>query len=378
MTSPFQIVAESKECRARLGIFHTARGPVRTPVFMPVGTQGTIKAIESQVVSQMGAEIILANTYHLYLRPGVEVLKKAGGLHKFMGWGKAILTDSGGFQVMSLSPLRKVTDEGVEFRSHIDGSSHLFTPESVIRIQKVIGSDIIMPLDECISYPAEDALVRKAVERTYNWYVRSRKENDSGPDNKQSLFGIIQGGTSHILRKKSAFGLLDVGVEGLALGGLSVGEPKLLMLEVLEELIPNLPSELPRYFMGIGKPEDLFYCVERGIDMMDCVLPTRIARNGTIFSKKGRIVLKNACYKDDFSPPDPACSCPVCLKHTRAYLAHLFRADEILGPMLATIHNLYFMFTIMAEIRDAIGIGTYLAYQRIFFDNYFQGSPPLL
>lgn len=367
MSDHFKVIFESKECRGRLGRLNTSHGTVETPVFMPVGTQGTIKAIQSDLVAQMGAEIILANTYHLYLRPGMQVLKSAGGLHKFMVWDKAILTDSGGFQVMSLPSLRKISDEGVIFKSHIDGSTHLFTPELAIQIQETIGSDIIMPLDECIQFHAEEASIRQAMERTFNWYIRSKKAKTK---NNQLLFGIVQGGTIHALRQKASIELIDAGVDGLALGGLSVGEPKPLMLEVLEELVPYLPKELPRYFMGIGKPEDLFYCVERGIDMMDCVLPTRIARNGTIFSRNGRIVLKNACYKTDFNPPDQSCTCCVCEKYSRAYLAHLFRADEILGPMLATIHNLHFMLTIMKEIRHNIANETFIKYKNDFFSSF--------
>jgi len=322
---------------------------------MPVGTQATVKAVKTDTVKELGSEgvsILLSNTYHLYLRPGHEIIKEAGGLHRFMNWNGAILTDSGGFQVFSLGDLRKITEEGVSFRSHIDGSAHLFTPEKSVEVQNALGSDIIMAFDECAPYPADRSYVDKSLERTTRWLKRC-KEHHKNTEN-QSLFGIMQGGMYVDLRKKSAEQIVELDLPGYAIGGLSVGEPKSLMYEILDSSIDYLPENKPRYLMGVGSPDCLFEGVERGVDMFDCVLPTRIARNGTAFTSLGRVSIKNAKYERDFTPLDPNCNCDTCRNYSKAYLRHLFKANEILSSMLLSEHNIHFLVQTMEQIRHAI------------------------
>jgi queuine tRNA-ribosyltransferase len=371
MNFNFEIESKCSQSRARAGKLQTPRGVIETPVFMPVGTQGTVKAMTPANLETVGAQIILGNTYHLYLRPGVEVIEAAGGLHKFMRWDKPILTDSGGYQVFSLKSLRKINDDGVVFRSHIDGSEHYFTPESVIAIQEALGSDIMMPLDECLPYPCEPDYAAQAWHKTLNWIRRAKaaKKNDH-----QALFGIVQGGVYPDLRRLSARQLVELDLPGYAIGGLSVGEPKHLMLEILEETIPHLPEDKPRYLMGVGKPEDFISGVERGVDMFDCVLPTRIARTGTLLTWSGKVVLKNAQYRLDFSPPDPECRCYTCANFTKAYLRHLFISDEILGSMLATYHNIYFSLEIVRRIRQAILEDKFLEFKNKYLPIFAQYS----
>ncbi|MCL5037001.1 MAG: tRNA guanosine(34) transglycosylase Tgt [Chloroflexi bacterium] len=363
----FKIEAACSRTRARAGVFNTAHGDILTPVFMPVGTLGTVKALPPKDLVEMDARIILGNTYHLYLRPGTEVIGQAGGLHKFMNWDRAILTDSGGFQVFSLAPLRKLTHAGVTFRSHIDGSEHVFTPEKVVEIQEILGSDIAMPLDECLPYPSEKDQAEKSLEITHEWIVRSIAAHKL---NEQALFGIIQGGMFADLRKKSCEFMAALDLPGYAVGGLSVGEPKDVMLQTLEATTPHLPENKPRYLMGVGHPVDFFTCIELGIDMFDCVLPTRMARNGTLLTRMGRLVLKNAKYRLDFTAPDPACNCYTCKNFTRAYLRHLFMAGEILGAYLATWHNVYFSLALVREIRQSILEGNFPEFKERFLEGY--------
>jgi queuine tRNA-ribosyltransferase len=323
---------------------------------MPVGTQATVKTMTPEELKDIGARIILSNTYHLYLRPGHKVVEEAGGLHKFMHWDGSILTDSGGYQVFSLGELREIREEGVTFRSHIDGSLHFIGPETSIEIQNALGADIIMAFDECIPYPANYEYVKNSVERTTRWAQRCQKAHKNP---NQTLFGIVQGGLYRDLRVKSAKDLTSMDFKGYAVGGLSVGESKEEMYKVLDYTVPILPEEKPRYLMGVGSPDAIFEGVMRGIDMFDCVLPTRIARNGTIFTKNGKLVIRNAAYARDYSPPDPKCDCYVCRNYTRAYIRHLINAKEVLGIRLTTIHNLYFLLNLMKEIRKAIE-GDYL------------------
>lgn len=363
----FSVIAKSDKTLARAGILSTPRGIIETPVFMPVGTQATVKAMTPEEVDSMGASIILANTYHLYLRPGVEVVASSGGLHNFMRWERPILTDSGGYQVFSLNSLRNVTDDGVLFRSHIDGSEHFFTPAKVIKIQESLGSDIIMPLDECLPYPCEYDYAKNSLKRTHLWAKISRETHNNS---SQMLFGIVQGGVYADLRKESARFMIESGFEGFSLGGLSVGEPKEDMHRVLEDIVPLLPEDKPRYLMGVGKPEDFFECITRGVDMFDCVLPTRIGRNGTLLTSRGKVVLKNSRYRLDFSPPDEECGCYLCRNYTRAYMKHLFMADEILGPRLATYHNLYFSCNLLARIRESIKEGNFEKFKKEFLERY--------
>src|SRR3989339_81634 len=360
-----------KDGKARLGILHTPHGDIETPYFMPVGTQGTVKAIFPSDLIKMGTEIILANTYHLYLRPGLDIIKQAGGLHKFINWSLPILTDSGGFQVFSMSDLRKISEQGVEFRSHIDGSKHFFTPEKVIEIQDVLGSDIIMVLDECVHYPVEHDYAKASTELTLRWAKRSKvRFQELNLSNNCLLFGIVQGSTYKDLRKFSAESTVEIGLDGYALGGLSVGEPNELMYEMVSETEQYLPEDKPRYLMGVGTPEDLFACIEQGIDMFDCVLPTRNARNGQALTSVGKINLKNAGYRTDFSPLDPACDCYTCKNFTRAYLSHLFRAGEFLGLQLNSLHNLNFMLKLTEIIRRSISDGKFLEVKKDFLKKY--------
>jgi queuine tRNA-ribosyltransferase len=347
----FQLLKKSAGSAARLGRLQTTRGVIDTPAFMPVGTQATVKTLTPEEVSELGAQIILSNTYHLSLRPGTEVIAAAGGLHRFMNWEHPVLTDSGGFQVFSLSSLRQVTDQGVQFRSHLDGSPQFLTPERSMEIQGVLGSDIAMAFDECSPYPCSYEQVVAAVERTALWAERCLQA--PLPD-RQVVFGIVQGGMFPELRSRSARLLTSMNFAGYAIGGLSVGEPKPMMYEILDSTAPLLPEEKPRYLMGVGSADCLWEGVRRGIDMFDCVLPTRVARNGTALTAGGKVVIRNAEYALDFSPIEPGCSCYTCANFTRAYLRHLFKAGEILGHRLLTIHNLHFTLTLMRQIREAI------------------------
>ena len=346
---------------ARRGVLTTPHGAVETPVFMPVGTQATVKGLRNEALEELGAKLILANTYHLYLRPGHELIRSLGGLHRFMSWNGAILTDSGGYQVFSLSQLRKITDEGVRFRSHLDGSEHLLTPERAAEIQLALGSDVAMVLDECIETPAPRDIAEAAVKRTTAWarrardYFRQRIEQNGQP--AQWQFGIVQGATFADLRRDSARQLLDLDFPGYAIGGLAVGEPHELTCEMTAEAEALLPEDRPRYLMGVGKPEQLADYVALGIDMMDCVLPTRAARHACLYTSEGRVLIKNARYADDQRPVDSACSCSVCRRYTRAYLRHLFAANEFTAAVLATHHNVHFYLDIMRQIREAIGFG---------------------
>ena len=354
--------------RARRGQLKTPHGIIETPVFMPVGTAATVKAMRPEEVRELGAPIILSNTYHLYLRPGHEIVREAGGLHKFMNWNGAILTDSGGFQVFSLGHLRKITEEGVTFRSHIDGSTHMFTPEKSIEVQNALGSDIIMAFDECAPYPADRDYVKQSLERTTRWLARCKEAHKN--TEKQSLFGIMQGGMYEDLRRQSAEEIVEMDLPGYAIGGLSVGEPKEIMYEVMDNCVELLPKDKPRYLMGVGSPDCLFEGVERGVDMFDCVLPTRIARNGMALTSRGRVSIKNAKYERDFSPLDPECDCYTCRNYSRAYLRHLFKAKEILSSMLLTHHNLYFLVNLMGNIRTAIEEDRFPEYKKEFFSKY--------
>ena len=346
---------------ARRGKLTTPHGVIETPVFMPVGTAATVKALTQDALEELGAGIILANTYHLYLRPGHELIRKLGGLHAFMAWRKAILTDSGGYQVFSLSELRKVTDEGVRFRSHLNGSEHLLTPEKAAEIQLALGSDIAMVLDECIETPAPRNVAEAAVRRTTEWASRARKFFLQGAqrngDPAQWQFGIVQGATFADLRRESARQLLEFDFPGYAVGGLAVGEPHELTCEMAAEVTSLLPEERPRYLMGVGRPEQLADYIARGIDMMDCVLPTRAARHACLYTSEGRVLIKNARYIEDQRPIDPNCGCSVCKRYTRAYLRHLFAAGEITAAILATHHNVRFYLDIMGQIREAMTFG---------------------
>lgn len=335
---------------------------------MPVGTAGTVKAMRPEEVRELGAGIILSNTYHLYLRPGHEIVRLAGGLHKFMNWDGAILTDSGGFQVFSLGDLRKITEEGVAFRSHIDGSSHMFTPEKSMEVQNALGSDIIMAFDECAPYPADRAYVKQSLERTSRWLARCKTAHRN--TEQQSLFGIMQGGMYQDLRYQSAMEIVEMDLPGYAIGGLSVGEPKEMMYEILEDCVGYLPEEKARYLMGVGSPDCLFEGVERGIDMFDCVLPTRIARNGMAMTSGGRVSIKNAAHEKDYTPLDPECDCYTCRNYSKAYLRHLFKANEILSSMLLTNHNLYFLVHLMENIRKAIEEDRLPEYKTEFYTKY--------
>ncbi|SCJ78892.1 Queuine tRNA-ribosyltransferase [uncultured Eubacterium sp.] len=364
----YELLKTDSRTKARRGIVHTPHGDIQTPVFMPVGTQATVKAMRPEQVKEMGADIILSNTYHLYLRPGHELIKEAGGLHKFMNWDKAILTDSGGFQVFSLGKLRKITEEGVKFQSHIDGSRHMLTPEKAIEIQNALGSDIMMAFDECAPYPADRKYVKDSLERTTRWLKRCKAAHKD--IERQSLFGIMQGGMYKDLRKQSAEEIVELDLPGYAIGGLSVGEPKDLMLEVLDDCVDYLPQEKARYLMGVGSPDYLFEGVERGVDMFDCVLPTRIARHGLAMTSQGRVNIKNAKFERDLEPLDPECDCYTCKNYSKAYLRHLFKADEMLSAMLLSNHNLHFLLKMMENIRTAIEEDRFLEYKGEFYDKY--------
>ncbi len=367
----FELLKTDKKTGARRGVLHTPHGDVQTPVFMPVGTQATVKAMKPEDVANLGhegAHILLSNTYHLYLRPGHELVKKAGGLHKFMNWNGAILTDSGGFQVFSLGDLRKITEEGVKFRSYIDGSTHFFTPEKSMEVQNALGSDIIMAFDECVPYPAEHDYVEKSLNRTTRWLKRC-KEAHKNTEN-QSLFGIMQGGVYKDLRAESARQIVDLDLPGYAIGGLSVGEPKEIMYDVMDDCVARLPKEKPRYLMGVGSPDCILEGVERGIDMFDCVLPTRVARNGMAMTSHGRVNIKNAKYEEDFTPLDPECDCYCCRNYSRAYLRHLFKSDEIMSSMLLSEHNLHFLVRLAENIRQAIDEDRFAEFKQEFTEKY--------
>ncbi len=368
----FSFVPEvrSGECMGRTGRLITRRGEVETPVFMPVGTCGSVKTLSPEEVRGTGAGIILGNTYHLYLRPGTEVLERFGGLHRFMAWDGPILTDSGGFQVFSLQKLNRIDDDGVMFASHLDGSRHWLTPEESMRIQRAIGSEIMMVFDECCPWPADRERARAAVERSIIWARRCREDHPTGR-NGQALFGILQGSTFPDLRRESLERTMEIPWEGLAIGGLSVGEPKDSMLEILDGLMPLVPAGIPRYLMGVGTPEDLFFGVERGIDMFDCVLPTRIARHGAVFTSRGRIDLTAAPWRMSEEPIETGCGCQACRTFSRGYLRHLFKCKEILALRMASLHNLHFMVNLMGRIRSALREGTFVRLRKEFMESYF-------
>ena len=366
----FEVIKKDKNSNARVGVIHTAHGDIPTPIFMPVGTLGTVKSMTVEELDQMNAKIILGNTYHLYLKPGMDIMKQAGGLHKFMNWDKPILTDSGGFQVFSLAERRKITENGVEFRSHIDGSKHLFTPEKAISIQNDIHSDIMMSFDECVEAPADYDYVKQSMERTIRWAKRGLDYHKEYSHPDQSLFGIVQGGLYKDLREKSAIETTAMDFDGFSIGGLSVGETKEEMIDILNFTTPLLPYDKPRYNMGVGTPDYLFESFEAGIDMADCVLPTRIARNGTALTSHGRLVVRNAAYKDDFSPLDHECDCYTCKNYSRAYIRHLVNVNEILGARLLTYHNLYFLLKMCKNIRQAIMEDRFLEYKEEFYNKY--------
>ena len=368
----FEIIKEDQGSFRRLGKITTPHGEIQTPVFMPVGTQATVKALTpEEVAGQIRAEVILCNTYHLYLRPGHEVIQRLGGLHRFMNWQRPVLTDSGGFQIYSLSALRKISDEGAVFQSHLDGSTHFLTPERAIEIQQALGADIIMCLDECISYPATLEEAAAAADRTTVWAGRCRESHRT---EGQALFGIVQGGMHKALREKSACALQQIGFDGYALGGLSVGESTEMMLDIVEHAVPLLPENRPRYLMGVGKPADLVECVGRGIDMFDCVLPTRNARNGMLFTRNGNVIIKNARYQDDERPLDEQCACYTCRNYSRAYLRHLYMAKEILSYRLNTLHNLFYFTTLLEGLRDALREGTFAEFRHNFYRNLADGD----
>lgn len=357
----------SKEKKARAGFFETDHGVVETPAFMPVGTQGTVKAVSQKNLEDIKAQIVLSNTYHLYLRPGNEVLEKAGGLHRFMNWQKPILTDSGGFQVFSLSDLRKVKPDGVEFKSHLDGSAHFFSPEKVVGIQRSIGSDIMMVLDECTPYPCEYDYALNSAKLTSNWAAMSKEAFEkSYPlyEHKQFMFGIIQGSVYKDLRELSAIDLTKLDFDGYAIGGLAVGEPVDIMYDMVDYTTSLMPEEKPRYLMGVGRPENLLEAIERGVDMFDCVMPTRNGRNAYLFTSVGVLSMRNAKYKDDFSEIDKNCDCYTCRNFPKAYLRHLFIAREILALELASIHNLNFYLSLMRTAREKILEGRYLEWKK--------------
>ena len=347
----YELLHIDKTTGARRGIVHTPHGDIQTPIFMPVGTQATVKSMTVEELKENGAQIILSNTYHLYLRPGEKLVKKAGGLHNFMRWDRPILTDSGGFQVFSLSELRNITEDGVEFKSHLDGSKHFFSPEKVMQIEEDLGADIIMAFDECCPYPSTYEYTKNSMERTTRWAKRCKAAHKT---TNQALFGIIQGGFYEDLREKSAKDLIELDLPGYAIGGISVGEPKDEFIKMLKFTTPLMPENKPRYLMGVGTPDYLIEAAMAGIDMCDCVLPTRIARNGTSLTSHGKVVVRNATYAEDFTPLDPECDCYTCRNYTRAYIRHLVKCNEILGVRLLSIHNIKFLTNLMERVRIEI------------------------
>ena len=368
----FALKKTDTKTKARLGVIRTPHGDIDSPFFMPVGTRATVRTLSSEDLQDIGASIELSNAYHLYIRPGLDVIGNAGGLHKFMNWNKPILTDSGGYQVFSLTKLRKITDEGVRFQSHFDGKQHFLTPEEVMNIQKVLGSDMVMPLDECAPYPCERKLAQEALIRTTAWAKRSKEHfyKTGMQDRGQRLFGIVQGATYKDLRERSVRELLDIGFDGYAIGGVSVGEPVKDMFEALDSVMPHMPKDAPRYFMGIGMPDQIVKAVGMGIDMFDTVLPTRYGRYGTAFTSKGRVNIHNAEFTNDLSPVDDACDCVTCRNYTRSYIRHLFNVDEILGLRLLAYHNVYFYVKLMGRIREAIAQDHYEEFQKDFLTTY--------
>ncbi|AIE60871.1 tRNA guanosine(34) transglycosylase Tgt [Bacillus methanolicus] len=369
----FELIKTDKQTGARLGRVHTPHGSFDTPAFMPVGTLATVKTMAPEDLKEMGAGIILSNTYHLWLRPGHDIVEEAGGLHKFMNWDRAILTDSGGFQVFSLSEFRKIEEEGVYFRNHLNGDKLFLSPEKATEIQNSLGSDIMMVFDECPPFPATFEYMKKSVERTSRWAERCLKAHKR--PNDQGLFGIVQGGEYEELRRLSARDLVSLDFPGYAIGGLSVGEPKDVMNRVLEFTTPLLPANKPRYLMGVGSPDSLIDGAIRGIDMFDCVLPTRIARNGTLMTSEGRLVVKNAKYARDFNPLDPNCDCYTCRNYTRAYIRHLIKSEETFGIRLTTYHNLYFLLKLMEQVRQAIREDRLGDFREEFFEKYGFNKP---
>ncbi len=361
----YTLLHVDSDSQARRGVINTRRGEIDTPAFMPVGTLGTVKGVLPEALKDIGAQIILANTYHLYLRPGHDLVRQLGGLHKFMNWDRPILTDSGGFQVFSLGELRKITEEGASFQSHIDGSYHMLTPELSMDIQLALGSDIVMVFDECIPHPADRKYIIDSTNRSMRWAARCREVIPAGSD--AALFGIVQGGMELDLRTQSAEQLQEIGFEGYALGGLSVGEETALMYEIMEHSLPLLPADKPRYVMGVGTPENLVEGVSRGCDMFDCVMPTRNARNGVLFTSFGKISIKQAQYRNDSSAIDPECQCYVCKNYSRAYLRHLYTSNEILASVLNTHHNLHYYQHLMASIRKSLEQGTFTQFKQDFY-----------
>jgi len=369
----FHIDAQDVGTSARAVTFYTAHGMVQTPVFMPVGTLGAVKTLSPEDLIRNQVQIILGNTYHLYLKPGLEILQKSGGLHRFMGWSGPILTDSGGFQVYSLNDLKKISAEGVEFRSHWDGSAHFFSPEKVVDIQRIIGSDIIMVLDECISNPSDYETAAAAHHLTLEWALRSRNrflESSGFYHFQQYQFGIIQGGIYPDLRLESIQQLVEIGFDGYAIGGLAVGESQETRNKITEQCVKNLPSDRPIYLMGVGTPVDILDGIDRGVDMFDCVMPTRNARNGTAFTHQGKLVIRNSQYKEDLNPLDPECKCYTCQNFSRAYIRHLFNVNEVLGLRLATIHNIHFYMSVTLQAREAIIRGKFLDFRQRFMKTF--------
>ena len=365
----YELLHKDKTTGARRGVIHTPHGDIQTPVFMPVGTQATVKSLTPEELKEIGAQIILSNTYHLYLRPGHDIVKEAGGLHKFMNWDRPILTDCGGFQVFSLSELRTISEDGVEFRSHLDGSKHFFSPEKVMEIEEALGADIIMSFDECVKYPETYEYTKDSMERTTRWAKRCKEAHKN--TDKQALFGIIQGGFYEDLREKSAKDLIKLDFPGYAIGGISVGEPKEEFLKMLYFTAPLMPENKPRYLMGVGTPDYLIESAIAGIDMCDCVLPTRIARNGTAMTWSGKVVVRNATYERDWKPIDPECDCYACRNYTRAYVRHLIKANEILGVRLLSIHNIYFLTKLMERVRIEIEHDNLENFKNDFYKKYY-------
>ena len=370
----FKLIHQDKNTKARIGKLTTCYGQIDTPCFMPVGTQGTVKTLSPDELKEIGAQIILCNAYHLFLRPGKDVIKKLGGIHNFISWNRPILTDSGGYQIFSLALLRKVNDEGVEFQSHIDGMKHFLTPENIIEIQLDLGADIIMPLDECVHYPCSKDHAQVAMKRTIDWAGRSKaalaENREPIIENRQLLFGIIQGATYEDLRKDCAKELVEMDFSGYAIGGVSVGEPKNLRYNIVNLVTDLLPLDKPRYLMGVGLPEDIITAVELGVDMFDCVVPTRYGRNGTAFTSGGKIIVRNSPYIDDSRPLDKNCSCYTCRNFSRAYLRHLFNSEEILGLRLVSLHNVHFFLELMEKIKEAIRLDRFSEFKKEFLSTY--------